>query len=205
MALRNQQQKMKTNNTKWPQSLVSLSRNIYVSSMCFVKRSCNILPLLGFSLLIACGSSDDSLEKYMREIKNRPPKPVEPIPEYTPPPSFQYPENIKRRSPFKPIEGLQEEEQQLAPDIDRPKQPLEFYPLDALKFVGILKAGNQIWALIQRPDGVITRVRSGDYLGQNYGQIKKITEDTIKLEETVKVNGKWEKKPITLKLRSPSP
>ncbi len=43
-----------------------------------------------------------------------------------------------------------------APNTKRPKQPLEAFPLDALKFVGILKEGNIVWALIKEPNGVVT-------------------------------------------------
>lgn len=154
-------------------------------------------------LLVGCGSVENDLQKYIREVKRRPGKPVEPIPTYQPPPKFSYPENDKRRSPFKPIKGLNEPSEQFTPDFDRPKQPLEAFPLDALKFVGTLKRGAQFYALIQKPNGVITRVRAGDYMGKNFGQIINITDEAIELEETIKEGGKWEKKSITLRLRSP--
>ncbi|WP_412754117.1 pilus assembly protein PilP [Legionella londiniensis] len=158
------------------------------------------LYLLGFSLLTACAPAEDDLQRYMHEIKSRPSRPIEPIPEFETPQKFKYPEEEKRRSPFKPIVAL-EKKDLLAPNLDRPRQPLEAFPLDALKFVGILKEGPTIWGLISQPGGLITRVKPGDYMGKNFGQIIKITEDTILLQETVQIGGKWEKKTITLKLR----
>ena len=151
-------------------------------------------------LMSACGPAEDDLRRYMHEVKTRPPKPIEPIPEFETPQKFKYPENIKRRSPFKP-NVVRERQDTQAPNVNRPKQPLEAFPLDALKFVGILKEGSTIWALIRQPGGLISKVRAGDYMGKNYGQIIKITEDSVLLQETMQVGGKWEKKMITLKLR----
>lgn len=145
---------------------------------------------------------NSELRRYMHEVKTRPAKPIEPIPVFESLPKFVYPEEEKRRSPFKPIIAEQQEDR-LAPNIDRPKQPLEAFPLDALKFVGILKEGTTVWGLISQPGGLISRVRPGDYMGKNYGQIVRISETAIELEETIKVAGKWEKKRITLTLHQP--
>ena len=87
--------------------------------------------------------------------------------------------------------------------MKRPKQPLEAFPLDALKFVGILEQGPLIWALIKQPDGLISRVKPGDYMGQNYGQIVGIKEKIIQLDELVQLNGKWDKKRIVINLSVP--
>ena len=154
--------------------------------------------------LTACGPSEDTeLRKYIDEIKARPPKPIEPIPEFKVPARFVYPEDIQRRSPFKPI-AVAEKVEQSAPNTNRPKQPLEAFPLDALKFVGILKEGSVVWGLISQPNGLVSRVKRGDYLGQNFGQILSIQDTGIKLEETLQIAGKWEKKVITLTLSSPN-
>ncbi|HAU9855171.1 TPA: pilus assembly protein PilP, partial [Legionella pneumophila] len=50
------------------------------------------------------------------------------------------------------------------------------------------------------PDGQISRVRVGDYMGQNYGRIVLIKNDLIKLEETVQKSGTWEKQSTTINL-----
>ncbi|WP_233588431.1 pilus assembly protein PilP [Legionella septentrionalis] len=152
------------------------------------------------TILSGCSSSEDEeLQRYMHEIKTRPSLPIEPIPEFKPQPKFAYPENENRRSPFKPI-VIEQTSEQLAPNINRPKQPLEAFPLDALKFVGLLKENGTIWGLISQPGGLISRVKPGDYMGKNFGQILSISQDTMQIEETVQVNGKWEKKKIALKL-----
>lgn len=154
--------------------------------------------------LTACGPSEDTeLRHYISEIKSRPARPIEPMPTFEPTPKFSYPEIEARRSPFKPITI---EPQQVAdihaPNLNRAKQPLEAFALDALKFVGILKEGSTVWALISQPDGVVTRVKVGDYMGKNFGQIVSIKNDMITLVETVQLSGKWEKKEIILKMHT---
>ena len=153
-------------------------------------------------MLASCSSDESQLTRYINSIKARPPRPIEPIPEPQPIPKFIFPETDNRRSPFKPV---LDQADFFAPNIKRPKQPLEHFPLDALKFVGILKQGNVTWALISQPTGLISRVKLGDYMGQNYGQIINIKDKTILLEETIQVTGKWEKKQITLNLWVPQP
>ena len=164
------------------------------------KQQLHAALLGGLSLLLgACSGDNSDLMKYINDIKTRPTKPIEPIPKFAPLPIFKFPENDQRRSPFKPV-VLRKNSDLYAPDQKRLKQPLEAYPLDALKFVGILEQGSVIWALIKQPDMQITRVRIGDYMGQNYGRIIVITREVIKLEETVKDTGSWEKKITTINL-----
>lgn len=153
-------------------------------------------------ILFACTSSeDDKLSSYINDIKARPGRPIEPIPEFVPLKKFIYPEVDDRRSPFKKKEITQATDK-LAPNLNRLKQPLEFFPLDALKFVGILKQGSLIWGLISQPNGEVTRVKVGNYMGKNFGKIISITEQNLKLEETVQVDGKWEKRMTTFSLNA---
>ena len=154
-------------------------------------------------LLMACSSSDDAeLNHYINSIKLRPAKPIESIPEFKPLARFIYPEEDNRRSPFKPRVVAQAET--FSPNVKRPKQPLEAFPLDALKFVGTLKQGPTIWALIKQPDGLVMRAKPGDYMGQNYGQIMIIKAKIIQLEEAIRVEGKWEKRRSVIDLRTPN-
>ena len=153
-------------------------------------------------VLVACSSSEDTeLSSYINNIKLRPAKPIEQIPEFKPLPTFIYPEEDNRRSPFKPRVVTQAET--FSPNEKRPKQPLEAFPLDALKFVGTLRQGSVIWGLIKQPDGLVSRVKAGDYMGQNYGQITSIQAKIIKIEEAVRLEGKWEKRVMSIDLNMP--
>lgn len=164
-----------------------------------IKTFKKLVIMLLFSLVVACSGDNSDLSKYMNEIKSRPAKSIEPIPQFPDLPVFKFPANDPRRSPFKPVEQKKRNEI-AAPDQNRSKDPLEFYPLDALKFVGTLKENNKTWGLIRDPDGKIVRVRIGEYMGQDYGVVISIKDEQIKLEETFKNAGKWEKRITTIDL-----
>ncbi|MCE0723115.1 MULTISPECIES: pilus assembly protein PilP [Legionella] len=152
-------------------------------------------------LLVACAGNNDDLVRYINEVKHRKTRQIEPIPSFAPLPTFKFPDSDNRRNPFKPIVQKKEEEVDVnAPDKNRPKEPLEAYPLDALKFVGTLMQGNEMWALIKLPNSDITHVGIGNYMGQNYGRVVSIKNNSIQLIETTQTSGKWEKHNITLEL-----
>jgi len=141
--------------------------------------------------ITSCGQDNVDLKHYIAKIKARPAQAIEPMPDFVSVPVFKFPEHGGRRSPFKPTE--QKKVDDVAPDSSRAQQPLERFPLDALKFIGLLKQGNQLWALIQDPEKKVTSIKIGGYMGQNYGQVISITGTEIKLQELIKTSGLWEK------------
>lgn len=147
--------------------------------------------LLAASLCVAlggCGSDGmgDLREWVAKERKGRKPR-VEPLPEIKTQESFIYTaENIA--DPFAPF-NLKPQGTAAGgprPDINRRKEPLEDYPLDALKMVGTLTRGNQSWAVIQAPDGAVHRAKVGDHMGQNFGMVTTITEENVNLIELIR-------------------
>jgi type IV pilus assembly protein PilP len=89
----------------------------------------------------------------------------------------------------------------LAPDLNRPKEPLEAFPLETLKMVGTLERGRQTFALVKADSGLY-RVRIGNYLGQNFGVITKITDSEIALRELVQdAGGDWAERESILLLQ----
>jgi len=137
-------------------------------------------------------SSMDDLNLYVQEVKARKPEPLDPIPEIKHvEPFFYIPAG--RRDPFEPEAPQKKEEPKteqeggggIAPDPFRRKEELESMPLDTLRMVGTLKQQDAIWALIKTNNGIIHRVKVGNYLGENHGQIMKISEDGIELIEIV--------------------
>lgn len=156
-------------------------------------RGQRILMLLAIPAVLAlqgCAKSQEELDSYIREIKQRPGGPLPPLPTMKVFPPYEY--NAQDlRDPFAKVASEQEEETQvavsasggLAPDPNRRKEELESYPLDALDMVGTLGADKDIAALVKDPTGVIHRVRPNNYVGQNHGKILAIYEDRIELEE----------------------
>ena len=83
----------------------------------------------------------------------------------------------------------------------RRKEPLEAYPLDVMAMVGSLDKKGTPTALL-RVDKLLYQVRVGNYVGQNYGKIVKITENSIQLREIVQdATGDWIERIATLDLQ----
>jgi type IV pilus assembly protein PilP len=89
----------------------------------------------------------------------------------------------------------------LKPDLNRPKEPLEAFPLESLKMVGVLQQKKANFALI-KADAGLYRVKVGNYLGQNFGLITTITESQIQLRELIQdAVGDWTERQSTLQLQ----
>lgn len=147
-------------------------------------------------LLSACGNDgmDDLREFVATAHAGKTPK-VEPLPEIKPQEPFAYAAE-KLVDPFS-ARNLRSQTFQAAgagprPDLNRRREPLEDYPLDALKMVGTLARGRQSWVVIQAPDGTVHRASVGNHLGQNFGTITRISDDKIDLVELVQGSlGDW--------------
>lgn len=152
--------------------------------------------------VMACSSSDHAdLDKYVAEVKARKAGRITPLPEFKSYESYLYmPEQL--RDPFVP--GVEEAQISMAaggpqPDLARSREPLESFPLDALKFVGHLEQQGEMWAIVTAPDGYVYRVQEGNYIGQNYGRIVRISESQISILEMVpNTLGGWFERDATL-------
>jgi type IV pilus assembly protein PilP len=71
------------------------------------------------------------------------------------------------------------------PDQNRPREPLESFPLDTLRMVGTLADRRASFGLVQTTDGLVHRVRVGEHMGQNYGRIVAISDSQIQLVEII--------------------
>ena len=87
------------------------------------------------------------------------------------------------------------------PDFARPKEPLESFPLESLKMVGVWKKGKEAFALV-RADATVYPVKVGNYLGQNFGLVTGLGEQQIELRELVQDSGgDWTERKTTLLLQ----
>lgn len=153
--------------------------------------------MLGVS---ACSPGMSDLEQYVAEVKARKTTQIEPIPQIKQYQAFAYVAG-DRRDPFVPTQAPRDRGQNngLRPDLNRNKEALEEFPLDALKLVGIVTYENRIYAMVKAPDSVIHRVTIGNHLGQNFGKITKITEGEVTLSEVVADGfGGFTERPATL-------
>jgi type IV pilus assembly protein PilP len=174
------------------------------------------VPLLGsvlvaVTVLTACSSSgQDDLPRWMQTERNAIKPKVTPIPEPTKfvPQAYA---GERATAPFdkeKLVAALRgspgvpaANSALIESELNRRKQPLEAYPLDAMTMVGSLDRQGQLVALV-KVDALLYQVRAGSYLGQNYGRVKSITETEIVLREIVQDSaGEWIERPAALQLQ----
>lgn len=108
------------------------------------------------------------------------------------------------RSPFLPADeiaqgGADRSEGALAPDQQREPEPLERFSLQELRLVGTMRmAGRQV-ALIASPDGNVTSVKEGNYLGTDYGRVAQIKAQEISVTERVFTQREgWQERQVSL-------
>lgn len=89
----------------------------------------------------------------------------------------------------------------LRPDMTRRREPLEAYPLDNLKMVGNLTQKGATVALLQA-ESALFQVRVGNYIGQNFGRVLRVSEDEVAVREIVQdAAGDWIERDTALRLQ----
>lgn len=172
------------------------------------------LGALALALLAGCGGSgQDELSQWLTDQRNQTRPRVQPIPE----PKRFTPQAYEQAGVFDPFsnqkltQALRRESSQatsnaalVAPELNRRKEPLESYPLDAMTMVGSLNRGGQLVALV-KVENLLYQVRPGNYLGQNYGKITRVAETEVLLREIVQdAAGEWIERAATLQLQERS-
>lgn len=169
-----------------------------------MSRKALTVSLLASLMLIGCAADEhQDLKQWMQEaakdIKGR----IPPLPEIKPFPIVSYDAN-DMVDPFKP--GKIEPERKaggggLKPDLDRFREPLESYPLESLKMVGFVKDETGMSAIILA-DKAVHKVKVGNYMGQNFGMIVKITDTEVQLKELVQdPSNDWVERSTSLQLQ----
>lgn len=169
------------------------------------------LHALGLSvaaaLLAGCQADHAELQSWMQETLRSTPTAVQKIAEPKKFEAFVY-QAADSVDPFsvakmrtdglvvagRPSSGLQ-------PDATRRREPLEAFPLDALKMVGNLRQGSVEVALLQADTGVY-QIRVGHYVGKNFGRVVRISESEVAIRETVQEpTGEWVERDTALQLQ----
>jgi len=143
--------------------------------------------------LAACGGSEgDDLDSFIKNsAKDMRPK-IKPLPEVKPYLALQYNADGKLSDPFRSRKASNKTGV-LQPNMSRPKEPMEAYPLESIKYVGQLSKVKLTYALLLTPDNGVQQVKVGNYIGQNFGMITKITDSEVELKEIVQdeLSGDW--------------
>lgn len=154
--------------------------------------------------LIGCGSGEgDDLDKFMEQAAKDMKAKVEPLPEVKPYTPLEYNADGKLSDPFKARKAQSVKTTGIQPNFNRPKEPLEAYPLESLQFVGSLSKDKLQFALIKTPDNSIQQVTIGNYVGQNFGIVTEVTENEVQLKEIVQdeLSGDWIERTSSINLQ----
>jgi type IV pilus assembly protein PilP len=138
-------------------------------------------------LLAACGGDEhEDLKQWMTEVSKDMRGRVQPIPEIKPFPIVSY-DAADQPEPFSMSKVVPQKRSSgagIQPDFDRPREPLEAYPLESLKMVGVVRKGKILYGLIQA-DKMVHQVRAGNHIGQSFGVITAISEAQVSVKELV--------------------
>jgi type IV pilus assembly protein PilP len=163
--------------------------------------------VVAMALLAGCGANQEELQQWMAQQRREVQPNVQPIPapKKFEPQAYVAANGVDPFSTQKLTVALKQEARQpnslLASEINRRKEPLEAYPLDSMTMVGSLVRRNVPFALL-KVDNLLYQVKPGDYIGQNYGKITRITETTVSLREIVQdAAGEWIERTTSLQLQ----
>ena len=159
------------------------------------------------ALLAGCSGDQDELQAWMEQQKRevRPSvKPLDP-PKKFDPQSYVAASGVEPFSAQKLTVALKQEARQsnslIAGELNRRREPLEAYPLDNMSMVGSVARNGREYALL-KVDRLLYQVKVGDYIGQNYGRIIKISETEVALREIVQdAAGEWIERNGSLQLQ----
>ena len=158
------------------------------------------------TVLAACGGEEhEDLKQWMtaetKDLKGR----VPPLPEIKPFPVVSY-DAADLVDPFRPSKIEPEKRTAgsgsgIQPDFDRRKEPLEAFPLESLKMVGVIQQAKMRHAIVVAGKAVY-QVKVGNYMGQNFGIVTNITDDELQLRELVQDSaGVWVERNSSLELQ----
>ena len=178
------------------------------------RQICSLAFLSLLLVLSACSSSgDDELQQWMTAQRNLSKSRVDRLPEPTKfsPQAYTEEGSVEPFSSQKLAQALKRDSNQavsnaalIAPELARRREPLEASPLDTVAMVGSLIRAGQPVALV-RVENLLYQVRVGNYLGQNYGRITKVSETGVTLREIVQdAAGEWIERQATLQLQEGS-
>ncbi|MDO4640904.1 MAG: pilus assembly protein PilP [Neisseria sp.] len=151
-----------------------------------------LLPSLLVLLITACSGEHEDLRQWMEQTQKDAHKHIQPFEQPTVNPAVTYiPPKTHGLNAFNSKRlnlGLTGHN---APDTKRPKEVLEAFSLENMKYVGSFTSGNQKTGYVEI-DGHVYTVKAGNYVGQNFGRITGILPDKLMITEVIEdANGNW--------------
>jgi type IV pilus assembly protein PilP len=147
------------------------------------------------------GDLKQELAQLTKDVRGR----VDPLPQVKPYEPTPYTAE-SQIDPFRPERidiakaGVAASASKLAPDQNRPKEPLEAFPLESIQMLGTITQNKETFALVKAGTNLY-RVKKGNYLGQNFGVITTIDDGQIALKELIQdAAGEWMERSSALQL-----
>ncbi len=156
--------------------------------------------------LAGCGGEEHrelqaELNALTKDVRGK----VDPLPQVRPYEPVPYTAE-SQIDPFRPERidvakaGVAASASKFAPDPNRPKEPLEAFPLESIQMLGTITQSRETFALVKAGPNLY-RVRKGNYMGQNFGVITSIDDAQISLKELVQdAGGDWVERSSALQL-----
>lgn len=160
-----------------------------------------VLAMMTVGALGGCGGGqEEELQHWMAATRAAKVPPPEPLPDVTP----YVPREYGGRSAPEPFAqtkiGELNKTMSESPEAGRRHEPLEDYPLENFKMLGMMRKHGETYGVV-RVDNKIHHVKVGQYLGQNYGRVVRISDQEIVLRELVREGvTDWKEKMTSLKL-----
>ncbi len=167
-----------------------------------------LIVLLGVGLALGgCGDEQDELRSWMDQQRAAMPLIKDKIPAPKRFEPFRY-DNAALADPFSQsklalaiAQATPARGSGLKPDVARRRETLESFPLDNIKMVGHMGNGRNDFALLQ-VETMVYQARIGNYAGQNFGRIVRVTESEVTLRELVQdAAGDWVERDSALRLQ----
>lgn len=160
-----------------------------------------------FLILGGCRANTDSLDNFYLESEKQGYKEIEALTEVASFEVLSYAQ-VESRSPFvlprQPERLTQPKAKKTCwqPKYRKRTGTLEKYSLKKLHLKGVMGGGSDITALVQTPTGNVVKVRKGNYMGTNNGQVIEIKSKHITLKETLPDGiGCWQTRYVKLALK----
>jgi type IV pilus assembly protein PilP len=153
------------------------------------------------------GGDHEDLRQWMEEASRGLKGKIQPLPEVRSYEPVAY-DIANLVDPFQSSRAIPEQaksggNERLERERERQREPLEAYPLESLKYVGVMtrEEDKSSYAIIQA-DASLYQVKPGNYLGQNFGVITQISESEVVLKELVQDGaGDWIERVSSLMLQ----
>ncbi|MFC2506573.1 MAG: pilus assembly protein PilP [Kingella sp. (in: b-proteobacteria)] len=154
------------------------------------------LLLSSVLVLAACSESHSDLQAWMKETRTAAKAKIKPVEAPAPiePATYNAPQldNPPRPNAFNAQRLRAAFQANNSPDLKRPKELLENYSLENLKYVGYIGTGPGTYSAMIEADGHVYTIKPGAYVGQNFGKVTEITPAAVKVVEVVEDTfGNW--------------